>query len=633
MDQSFYRVDLNNNSDKDRDKKHKVSLMIILVSVSFVFYALKLFSMQIIQGEKYKTQSVTITQRSKVIPAKRGEIYDRNALSPLVINSDSFAVDINPGEIPAKKYDTVALKLSQLLGISKNEIDKKVPPSIRRSYTSVEIKGNIPFSVISNIAENSNDLPGVTWRSKPIRNYVETVETGSLSHVLGYVGDITKEELKVMYNKGYSNNSIVGKTGVEKQYDFLLQGKPGLESRTVDVKGKLVSESPVFHSPEMGQNLVLTIDTRIQTLVEKALGKRIGAAIVLKPSNGEILAMVSYPYYDPNLFNQDNASEAYNSLANNPDKPLLNRAVNARYPPASTFKVIMTAALLNEQTFPPEKAIECTGRMEYGDRVFKCHIGVPGHGWMDLKNGLAQSCNIYYWTIGRDHLNVERISSYAKEFGYGYPLNIDLPSSSEGFVPTAPWKERKYHQPWLGGDTLSLSIGQGFLEVTPMHVANMMAMVVNSGKVYEPHLLKEIRNPSTNEVVEVIQPKLLREMKVQPGVWATLREYLRYTVTDGSAQFPLKNRTVKIAGKTGTAEVSGYKDSWHSWFVCYAPWDGDAEDAIVTCVIVEACNPWEWWAPYASNIIMQGIFANQTYDEAIDALGFRNLPQMRGRAE
>ena len=259
MDQSFYRVDLNNNSDKDRDKKHKVSLMIILVSVSFVFYALKLFSMQIIQGEKYKTQSVTITQRSKVIPAKRGEIYDRNALSPLVINSDSFAVDINPGEIPAKKYDTVALKLSQLLGISKNEIDKKVPPSIRRSYTSVEIKGNIPFSVISNIAENSNDLPGVTWRSKPIRNYVETVETGSLSHVLGYVGDITKEELKVMYNKGYSNNSIVGKTGVEKQYDFLLQGKPGLESRTVDVKGKLVSESPVFHSPEMGQNLVLTI--------------------------------------------------------------------------------------------------------------------------------------------------------------------------------------------------------------------------------------------------------------------------------------------------------------------------------------------------------------------------------------
>lgn len=625
-----FDLDNKNTSESKISKVKKLYFIFFIILISFVIYVLKLFSMQIIEGDKYKTQSVNISQRSKIIPAQRGEIYDRNALFPLVVNSDSFAIDLNPGEIPAKKYDTVALKLAQFLGIKKSVIEKKVPPSIRRSYTNIEIKSNIPFNVIANIAENITDLPGVTWRSKPIRNYVEN---GSISHVIGYVGDITKEELKVLYNKGYSNTSIVGKTGIEKQYDELLQGKSGLESRTVDARGRLVSENSVFQKPQMGKNLVLTIDTKIQTLAEKALGERIGAAIVLKPSNGEILAMVSYPYFDANIFNTEDYSEAYKKLADDDTKPLLNRAINATYPPASTFKVIMSCAMLAEDSFPSDKNIECAGRIEYGDRFFRCHIGFPGHGWMDLKNGLAQSCNIYYWTIGRDHLGVDRIASYSKEFGYGDELGIDLPSSLEGFVPTAQWKERRYHQKWLGGDTMSMSIGQGFLTVTPLHVANMMAMVVNEGIIYKPHLLKEVRDPVTNTIISETPPEVLRKMNISKDVWLELKEDLRYTVTDGSAQFPLKNKVVKIAGKTGTAEVSQYHDSWHSWFVCYAPFDANVEDMIVVCVLVEARNPWEWWAPYASNIIMQGIFANQTYEEAVNALGFKYIARPRGRIE
>lgn len=622
--------DFRNNQGSAESKKKKVNTMLLIVIICFAIYILKLFSMQVIAGSTYRKQSEIISQRTKILPAQRGEIYDRNAQLPIVVNTDSFAIDIIPGEIPSNKYDTVALKLSQMLGINKQTIDKKIPPSIRRSYTSIEIKSNVTFEQISNIAENLTDLPGVSWRSKPIRNYVET---GSLSHILGYVGDITKDELKDLYNKGYTSTSIIGKTGIEKQYDSLLQGKPGMESRTVDVRGRFLSDTPTIKTPGMGKNLVLTIDTDIQTLTEKALGERIGAAIVLKPSSGEILSMVSYPFFDANLFSSEDSSAIFSSLLNDPKKPLLNRAINAVYSPASTFKVIMTTALLAEETFPKNKAIECKGKIDYGDRTFKCHIGVPGHGWLDLKNALAQSCNVYFWTIGRDYLGVDRISSYAKEFGYGQPFDIDIPGQSDGFVPYALWKERRFHTKWLGGDTMNMSIGQGYTTVTPLQVADMMAMVVNEGKIYKPHFLKEIRDPVTNQTLETIEPEVLFSSNISQDIWKEVKSYLRYTVTDGSAQFPLRNKVVQIAGKTGTAEVAQYKKSWHSWFVAYGPYNAEPEDAVVVVVLVEAANTWEWWAPYASNIIFQGIFANQTYEQAVDALGFKYIARPVGRQE
>lgn len=608
----------------------KLFVIVIIILSVFVLYLLKLFSMQVLEGSVYRSQSASLASRVKILPAQRGEIYDRNAAVPMVINTDSFAVDMIPGEIPAGHYDTVASRLAGLLNIDKTLIDEKVPQSIRRSFSSVEIRSNVSFSAITNIAENISDLPGISWRSKPIRNYVET---GSISHIVGYVGDITKEELKLMYNKGYTDNSIVGKTGIERQYDELLQGQPGSESRTVDVRGRYLAEPPVIKTPQMGKNLILTIDTRIQKLAEEALGERVGAAVVLKPASGEILAMVSYPFYDQNIFSSENASQAYARLASDPHNPLLNRAVNASYPPASTFKVIMTTALLSEKSFPPEAKIECTGLLEYGNRTFRCHIGVPGHGYLDMKNGLAQSCNVYFWTTGRDNLGVDLIASYAKEFGLGQSLEIDLPSQSEGFIPTPQWKERRYHERWLGGDTMSMSIGQGYTLVTPLHIANMMAMVVNKGIIYRPHLLKEVHDPVTNEVLSVVEPEVLHESNVDKAVWTTVQEYLRYTATDGSAQYPIRNKVVQMAGKSGTGEVSQYKDQWHSWFVAYAPYDAPPEEAVVVCVLVEAVNPWEWWAPYATNIIMQGIFANQTYEEAIEVLGFKYLQKPIGRQE
>ncbi|MCR5724546.1 MAG: penicillin-binding protein 2 [Treponema sp.] len=608
-------------SDGELERNGKLITLTLIVIATFAGYGLKLFSLQALEGRTYRRQSQIISSQIRQIPAQRGEIFDRNAALPMVINTDSFAIDIIPAEIPEGYYDTVVSRLASYLGIRKADIDKRIPARLRRSYTSIEIKVNVDFSTVSNIAENSNNLPGVSWRSKPIRNYVET---GSISHVVGYVGDITKEEINVMYNQGYKANAIVGKTGIEKQYDALLQGVPGRESRTVDVRGHIISDVPIIEPPQMGKNLVLTIDSRVQKLAEDALGKRVGAAIVLRPSNGEVLAMVSYPYYDQNIFNNDDASAQYANLAKSPNNPLLNRAVNAVYPPASTFKTIMATALLAENAVPSDMTIECKGRIEYGGRVFNCHIHWPGHGWLDLKNALAQSCDVYFWVVGRDNLGVDMISSYAKEFGFGQSLGIDLPTQSEGFVPTPQWKERREHQKWLDGDTMNMSIGQGYTLVTPLHLANMLAMVVNSGTIYRPHLLKEVRDPATDAVISKVEPEVLHESNIDKAVWKEVQADLRYVITDGTPQYPMNNKRVKLAGKTGTAEV-GLKDHWHSWMVAFGPYDAPVEEQIVVVVLVEAVNNWDWWSPYATNIICQGYFANQTYDEAVDELGFRYL--------
>ena len=289
------------------------------------------------------------------------------------------------------------------------------------------------------------------------------------------------------------------------------------------------------------------------------------------------------------------------------------------------------------KAFPSAKDIECTGRVDYGNRIFHCHQKW-GHGWLNMREALAQSCDVYYWAIGRDYLGVDKISSYAKEFGFGESLDIDLPAQQAGFVPTAPWKERRFHQKWLGGDTMNMSIGQGYTLVTPLHIANMVAMVANKGKIYRPHLLKEIRDPASNEVIEEIKPQILHESNIDESVWREVQNAMRYTITDGTPAFPLNNKVVQIAGKTGTAEV-GSLDHWHSWMACYAPFNAPVEEQVVVVVLVEAVNEWEWWAPYATNIIFQGIFANQNYEEAVASLPanvrevIRSRKHAQGRAE
>jgi penicillin-binding protein 2 len=465
-----------------------------------------------------------------------------------------------------------------------------------------------------------------------MRNYVDS---GSLSHILGYVGDITRDELTMLYNRGYQQGDMIGKAGIERQYDDVLRGKKGQETRTVDVRGRRITGDPnnTRDPPEMGKNLVLTIDRSIQTLAEKALGERMGAVVIMRPTTGEILAMVSYPWYDPNIFNRGDVGVEYQTLINDPNKPFLNRAIQSNYPPASTFKVVMTTGILAENAFPPDQLVECPGEITYGDRQWRCHIRRPGHGRLGLHRAMAQSCDIYYWTVGRDYLGVEGIVNYALDYGFGTATGIDLPGEISGFIPTPIWKERQYHDRWLGGDTMNMSIGQGYTLVTPIQMANMVAMVVNDGKIYQPHVLKEVRDPVSGAVEQSTRPELLHESTVDKKIFDTVKQDMRGVISEGTAQFPLNIKSVEIAGKTGTGEV-GLPDRWHSWFAAFAPYEtANPEERVVVSIIVEAVNTWEWWAPYASAIIFQGIFADQSYEEAVVALGLQYLMPVQGRRE
>ncbi|RKX78462.1 MAG: penicillin-binding protein 2 [Spirochaetes bacterium] len=597
--------------------KGRIISLIFFIIGFFIFYGVYLFSLQIVNVYEYRKRATEVARRVIPIPAQRGEIFDRNYDVPMALNIDSFAVAVIPGELDGNKLEEVLNRLSELFGVSKEELGKKIPEKYSHIYTPIEIKSGVSFSNITYIAEHIQDFPGVTWHSKPIRSYLET---GSISHVMGYVGDITREELQVLYNKGYESGSVIGKSGVEKQYDMLLRGEKGWRYRIVDVIGRKIEDSFQEEIPPVpGNNLVLTIDRNIQRLCEEALGNRSGSIIVLKPSTGEILALVSYPWYNPNIFYARNGDEEFRKLSLDPGYPFLNRAIQSSYSPASMFKIILTTAVIEEEAFPLEKTVTCTGKLEFGDRTFKCWKET-GHGPVNIYEGLAQSCNIFFFTMGTKYLGIERIVDYSRRFGLGEITGIDLPGEVSGLVPSPQWKEKVYNAKWRGGDTMNISIGQGYLTVTPIQVANLVSMIVNEGVIYRPHVLKEVRDPISGNVIREIEPEVLHSSAIRKSTFEKVQRAMRGVITDGTARVVITTDAVEIAGKTGTGQVS-LADGWTSWFTAYAPYKTDnPEERVVVVVMVEAANEWEWWAPKAANIIFQGIFSNQTYKEAVEAL-------------
>jgi penicillin-binding protein 2 len=619
---------LSGGGQKPQNRLRILQLFFVLV---FALFCARLFSMQVLSGELYSAQARNIARRTVTIPSQRGEIYDRSFSQPIVQNSDSFAVSVVPAEVPKGEIPATLERLSAILSIPVSQLERRIPPQYYTLYQPVELTSNSNFEQIATLAERVHELPGVSWQSKPVRSYPET---GSVAHIVGYVGDITRDELTVMYNQGYIQGDIVGKSGIERQYDKLLRGTDGSETRVVDVRGRrLAGGAPVNRtSPTMGKNLILTIDSGIQKLAQQALGERMGAVVVTRPTTGEILAMVSYPWYNPEIFVRGDTGNEYQTLAGDPNKPLLNRAIQSSYPPASTYKIVLTTSILSENVFPENQTVLCRGELEYGGRVWHCHLKT-GHGRLNLKDALAQSCDIYFWTVGRDNIGIERLVTYSRDYGFGDTTGIDLPGEIAGFIPTPSWKERRTHERWQGGDTMNMSIGQGYTLVTPLQMVNMVSMVANDGVIYKPHLLKEVRDPVTGAIEERVRPEVLHKSNVSKDVFDAVKADMRAVIASGTAQYPLNIKAVEIAGKTGTGEV-GLVDQWHSWFTAFAPYQTDNPDErIALSIIVEAVNKWEWWAPYASAIIFQGIFANQTYDEAVRALGFQYLMPAATRRE
>jgi len=607
---------------KSRDKISRNRLLILssFFLLIIFLYIYKLFNLQIVDNLIYERKAKAVSQRSNIIPAQRGRIFDRYKDMPLAMNVDSFAVNYISADGDRETFQEMMNQLSIILEVPADELIAKLPDTRFSSYNPIEIADGVSYDKIVQIAENIEEFPGITWSSKPKRFYNLT---GSISHILGYVGNITNEELQVLYNRGYTSGSVLGKNGIEKQYDHILRGKNGRIYNTVDVKGQQMNKEGNLQPPENGYDLVLTIDRHIQELAEKALGPRKGSVVVLNPANGEILALVSYPGFNPNLFNQQGPT-SFTSLSLNSDFPFLNRAIQSSYAPASTFKMILTAALLEEGEVSESQVVDCSGSMRLGNRTFNCWKKT-GHGKVNMKEALAESCNIYFGTMGVEHLGIEKISEYALSFGLGAVTGIDLQGEVAGNIPSPAWKLQNYNSAWTGGDTLNASIGQGFVTVTPLQMANVVAAIANDGIIYRPHLLKQVINSTNRTVVENITPEILRKTNLSPENLKKMREYLRYVVTGGTSDVVILNDKVDVAGKTGTGEV-GLKENWHSWFASYGPWTEDNQgEKIVVLTMVEATNNWDWWAPKAADIIYQGIYGNMNYEETIKYMKSRRV--------
>ena len=593
-----------------RRRLYLVGAMIVVVSLGYLVY---LFSLQVVRGYIYELRAEQVTRRSLVITAPRGDIFDRNAGTPVAASRESFAIDINPAEIPRDSIDEVFYRLSEYLGMPILEIYDKIPERRYTVYQPIEIAAGLSFRTITYIAEHKASFPGVSWRIKPVRYYPDG---DTFSHVLGYVGDITPEELQILYNRGYTQLSIVGKAGVEFEYDEIVRGSDGRQFRTVDVQGRRVGDSRQANiPPEQGLDVVLTLDRKIQILAQDALGERIGAVVVLKPATGEVLAMVSCPTYDANLFYDEGGSDYFTDVSLDKRGSFINRTIQATESPASTFKVLMTTAVIQEKAFPLNETVYCPGYRQYGNRVFNCHKQF-GHGDLALFDALAESCNVFFYTMGTDYLGRETIIEYCTRFGLGERTGIDLPGEKSGLVPTPEWKERTWNTPWVGGDTVNLSIGQGFLQVTPIQMANLVAMIVNEGVVYQPHVVREIRDPVTRQVVQAIEPEVLRTSSIAPETFRMVQDAMNGVMLNGTPQIVMTTNA-PMGGKTGTSQT-GFEEQKHSWFIGFAPYGSDnPEDYVVTVVWIDAKNEWDWWGPYATNIIIHGIYNDLDYEETI----------------
>jgi penicillin-binding protein 2 len=597
--------------------KARIKSLAIIIFIIFFVLAFSLFNLQIIKGGEYQQQVKTEIVRKRDIPTQRGEIYDRNYDVPLVVNVETYTISLIPGAVPENQMENLFAKVAAFLKIDVNSIKDKIPKNFYHLFQAFEIKKDVSFQTISYLAEHIDEFPGITWTQALKRTYLAT---GSFSHITGYVGYIDEKELQILANEGYEKGMQIGKTGIEKQYDRILRGKDGKILRIVDVREKQVTEQIEEEvPPELGEHVVLTIDKQIQQLCQDVLGTHKGAIVVLKPHTGEILAMVSYPYFDQNLFYTPNY---YNTLRVDPNRPLINRAIH-EYMPASVFKIILTTAILEEDAFPLTSTVFCSGRIYYGDRYFHCWYS-PGHGAMNLYNAFTNSCNCYFMTVGRDYLGVEKIIKYAREYNLGNLTGIDLPGELEGFIPTPEWKEERENMIWLPGDTMNLSIGQGYIQVTPLQLANVVSMVVNKGTIYKPFLLKERRNPHTGDIISRTEPEVLYQTTaIKKSTFEFLQKAMRNVVENGTARYAIYTKAVKVAGKTGTSQIGPQaEDKTNEWFAAYAPYDAsDPDQQVVVVIITEYVPKGQWWSAIMANYVFHGIFTRKSYQEIAREFG------------
>ena len=547
-----------------------ISVLVIAVLIGRAAY------LQIYQGEYYA--GLADGNRIRIVPsmAPRGTFYDRNG-ELLVTNRPGFSVSLLPLTAPIS--DDVIDRLSDLLKVPTDEIKTKIAG--HSGFNPIRIKTDVTPDIVSIIEEQKSQYPGVVIEVTPIRDYILKQEG---AHTFGYVSEINDTELEKMKDEGYKSGDIIGKFGLEKVYDKELRGENGGQQVEVDVSGKPV-QILGRKEPVPGDDLELTIDINLQQAAEKAvdeqltqIGAHAAAAVVMNPQTGEILAMVSLPAFDLNLFAHGISSKDWNQLNNNPYHPMDNKTITGEYPPGSTFKIVTGTAALTEGVVTPDEQIFDSGHHWI---IPKGNADGEALGWLNFRTALAHSDNVYFYEMG-NRLGIDRLEKYARMFGLGAKTGIDLPYEATGLVANRRYKEKNFDDgEWYLSETFDAAIGQGFNLVTPLQAAMVMGEIAADGKRYKPHVVNRIIAPD-GSVVKDFQPELLSQLDVPEEDIKLVQDGLHDVTKYGTAASSFRGFTVDIAGKTGTAENSQGRD--HGWFVAYGPFDNPN---IVVAVIVE----------------------------------------------
>jgi len=526
--------------------------------------------LQLIEGERYFGISKNSRLRLVPLPCSRGLILDRNG-EKLAGSEAFFSVGVVPSNVT--DIDELIKCLDQFLDIDK-EIAKKRIQEANNIFRPVWVKRNIDLSAVTYLLEKEEDFPGTVILTQPVRSYYYDE---MCAHVLGHVGEVNQEELTANSTFGVEPGDLVGKMGVEKAYNSYLQGEKGGRQVEVDAHGRtlrVISEK----DPLPGDSVYLTIDLEMQKIAAEKLGQRKGVVLIGDYETGEILTLVSHPSFNPNLFSWGVSEGEWSKLVQDPGDPLENRALRGEYPPASTFKIVVAAAALEDNIIGKEDTFFCGGELLVGNRIFKCWKE-EGHGRLNLEEAIIDSCDIFFYQLGLK-IGMDKIIQYSRLFELGEITGIDPVSEKDGLLPTREWKLKAKGEAWYPGDTVNLSIGQGFLLVTPVQMFRVIAAVANGGSLINPYLVKEIVD-SQGKVVESFPPGKGKKIPISSSVFDFLGKSLRGVVTDGTG-WRAENKIVKIAGKTGTAESSD-EERDHNWFIGYTLSD-EARLAIVVLI-------------------------------------------------
>ena len=533
-----------------------ISFFILCVMV--IVLAGRLWQVQIMgHGIYYRLAQENAAQSMPVI-APRGVIYDRSGRL-LVGNKAVFSVYILQSEIRDK--DFVLKKLSSILSMPLEEVQKKISKKTTRLFDPIQIADNIPMDIVSKLEEEKPLLSGVVVNVRPVRTYPNGA---TAAHVLGYIGEVTSADLDSDRSADLRQGDLIGKAGIEKIYDAYLRGINGGEKVSLKTLGRS-SEVRSDEETIPGKNMTLTLDLELQKAAEEALGSNAGAVVILDPSNGEVLTLVSHPSYDPNMFSGPISPDQLKKLYS-ANHPFLNRALSV-YPPGSTFKVVSLSAALESGILGPLDSFICRGFLKIGSRIARCWKS-SGHGHITLLEGLVQSCDVVFYNVGLK-IGPDLLHDYACKYGLGERTGIDLPGESAGLVPSSDWKKNTYKENWYPGDSMNFAIGQGFLWVTPLQMANLYSALANGKQRFEPHVIMSIKDREGTEVFSY-KPKEIGGIPVSRENLDRIKNAL-HAVVHRATGAAARIATFEAAGKTGTAENP--KKPPHAWFICYAPYD------------------------------------------------------------